>query len=179
MRMLPLAGILVGVVLLSGCVPGDPVVTPQPEPSSTPLFASEEEALAAATEAYAAYLAMSDTITSEGGANPERIKPFVSEEQYEYDVEVFEAYGDRGLHSEGQSAFDSARIQSFDSDLGEVTIYLCSVFSSTRVLNSLGEVVTPTDLPERSPTEVALVLNAEGVLVVERGEPWPGEDFCV
>ena len=177
--MLPLAGVLVGVVLLSGCVPGDPLVTPQPEPSSTPVFASEEEALAAATEAYAAYLAMSDTITSEGGARPERIKPFVSEEQYDYDLEVFETYGDRGLHSEGQSAFDSARIQSYDEVTGEVSIYVCSVYSGIRVYDSLGNVVTPLDIPEKAPTEMALVPNAARTLILDWSEPWTGEDFCI
>src|SRR5690606_24012229 len=61
-------------VLLSGCVQQGPEVTPPPEPSTTPIFASDEEALAAATEAYEAYLAMSDLIAQEGGVNPERIE---------------------------------------------------------------------------------------------------------
>ena len=53
---LALAAVTVTVaVLLSGCVPQGPEVTPPPESSTAPIFASDEEALAAATEAYEAY----------------------------------------------------------------------------------------------------------------------------
>ena len=43
------------VLLLTGCSLASPEVAPTPTPSATPVFASEEEALAAAEEAYAAY----------------------------------------------------------------------------------------------------------------------------
>ncbi|MCU1637074.1 MAG: hypothetical protein JWQ68_2313, partial [Cryobacterium sp.] len=42
--------------------------------SEPPVFATDEDALAAATEAYAAYLSMSDRILMDGGAQPERIR---------------------------------------------------------------------------------------------------------
>jgi len=176
--MLPLAGVLVGVVLLSGCVPGDPVVTPQPEPSSTPLFASEEEALAAATEAYAAYLAMSDTITSEGGARPERIKPFVSEEQYERELIGFEAYGDQGNHSEGSSQVDSPKLQAYDAATSRVSIYICLDLSGTRVVGPTGETVSPPEASGRLPIEASFVNGSEATIVVDGSEPWSGSDFC-
>ena len=52
-----IAAVALAVLLLSGCVPQQSTDTPTPEPSSTPVFATEEEALAAATAAYAAYQA--------------------------------------------------------------------------------------------------------------------------
>ena len=60
-------------LVLAGCAPDVPAIQVPPTPTVTPLFASDEEALAAAEEAYAAYLAMSDEITSDGGERPERI----------------------------------------------------------------------------------------------------------
>ena len=71
MRILPSIALAALVVsLFSGCIPTEPLAdTPAPQPTSTPVFASEEEALAAAVEAYAGYLEMSDLIASEGGAN--------------------------------------------------------------------------------------------------------------
>lgn len=60
------------ILLLVGCMPAQPVVTPVPVPSHIPLFASDADALFAATAAYAAYLAMSAQITRGGGANTER-----------------------------------------------------------------------------------------------------------
>ena len=61
-------------LMLGGCVPSAPAASPTPEPSSTPVFASEEEALAAAEEAYAAYLAVIDEIHADGGAGVERLE---------------------------------------------------------------------------------------------------------
>ncbi|MDQ1582169.1 MAG: hypothetical protein QOF36_223, partial [Microbacteriaceae bacterium] len=61
-----LAGAGLIVITLAGCATS---ASPMPTPSAvhSPLFASDEEALKAATDAYAAYLAMSDTIAQEGG----------------------------------------------------------------------------------------------------------------
>ncbi len=81
MRSVVGALVLVGMLALTGCVDGDRLPTLPPTPTSTPIFASEEEALAAAEEAYAAYLEMSNLISSEGGVEPERIAPFVTADQ--------------------------------------------------------------------------------------------------
>ncbi len=62
-----IALVALAVLLLSGCLPPQTTVTPTPEATAAPVFASDEEALAAATAAYAAYLAMSDQIFAEGG----------------------------------------------------------------------------------------------------------------
>ena len=67
-RLLPLA--VLGAALLAGCLPTDPPVTPPPTSDLEPVFASDEEALAAAEEAYGAYLAAADEILSSGGADP-------------------------------------------------------------------------------------------------------------
>ena len=77
---------LAAVLLLSGCVPTSPTVTPGPLPSSTPIFATEDDALAAATAAYAAYVKISDQIFMEGGANPDRLKSVATGEQLKADV---------------------------------------------------------------------------------------------
>ena len=66
------AGVAIGALLLSGCLPQQPTATPPPEATAAPIFASDEEALAAATAAYAAYLAMSDQILKDGGKDPDR-----------------------------------------------------------------------------------------------------------
>jgi hypothetical protein len=48
---LPLPLLLITLVL-AGCTQPDPMPTPPPTPSASPVFASDEEALAAAEEAY-------------------------------------------------------------------------------------------------------------------------------
>jgi hypothetical protein len=61
-----------------------PASIPPPPPPATeaPLFATDEEALEAATAAYAEFLAVSGQILREGGSDPERLKPLVSDEVY-------------------------------------------------------------------------------------------------
>lgn len=176
--MLSLAGVVAIVALLAGCTPTDPVVTPRPEPSATPLFASEDEALAAATEAYAAYLAMSDQITSEGGANPERIKPFVSDELLENEIEGYSIYSERHLKTVGRTLFDGVRFQQFDSE-GRVIIYLCSDAAGIRLIDESGTDVTPASRLDRQGFEVEFEgSGGESALVVARSEPWPGSGLC-
>ena len=60
---------------LAACSTGGTPLPPAPSPSVTPVFASDEEALAAAKDAYTAYLKVSDQILVDGGANPDRIAP--------------------------------------------------------------------------------------------------------
>ena len=83
---------IAGMLLLAGCGGGDPIPTLPPTPSATPIFASEEEALAAAEDAYAAYRGMSDQISAEGGANPERIAPFVTESRLADELRGFATF---------------------------------------------------------------------------------------
>ncbi|MCU1545755.1 MAG: hypothetical protein JWP30_855, partial [Homoserinimonas sp.] len=43
------------VLTLGGCLAPSPKIDSPPQPTSDPVFANDEEALAAATDAYAAY----------------------------------------------------------------------------------------------------------------------------
>ena len=67
----PIAVLAAAFVLaaLSGCVQTTEKPTPTPTAAATPAFASDEEALAAAEKAYAAYLAVLDDVTADGGRN--------------------------------------------------------------------------------------------------------------
>ena len=182
-RMLRSAAALVAVVLLAGCVPGDPVVTPEPAQEVTPVFASDEEALAAATEAYARYLEVSDQIAADGGADPERMIPLVTEDQYQRELEGFTNLVDSNLRIVGSSAYDSTAIQSWsmvDANSAQVVIYACSDASSTRVLDDTGTDVTPVDRRVRAPFELEFVSSSEDAfsLVLARSDLWSGTDFC-
>ena len=181
-RMLRTAAALVTVLLLAGCVPREPVITPEPDPASTPVFASDDEALAAATEAYARYLEVSDQITADGGNNPERIAKFVTTEQLAKELTGFRLFSDRKLHTIGSSTFDTESLQRSDSSegLAEVTIYACKDAMAVYILNEAGTDITPPDRNARAPFELSFSnqLNGNSVLVLSRSEQWHGADFC-
>jgi hypothetical protein len=178
MRTLVGAVTVAGVLLLAGCGGGDPIPTLPPTPTATPLFASEEEALAAAEEAYAAYSAMSDKISSEGGVDPERIRPFVTEERFQDELRGFETLRESNLRTEGTATLEVLQIQRYDEASGdaEVVFYACWDASASRVLNAVGEDVTPPDREDRLVLEV-FVRTIDGALplVVESDEAWLGE----
>ena len=187
MRILPrAAGLLLTVVaalLLSGCIPPGSTVTPEPMPSSTPVFASEEEALSAAEAAYREYLAVSDAITADAGANPERIQALIAPDQLEEQLAVFEPYSERNLRTEGSTTFDSAELQQYvEGQDGEAAVdfYVCLDVSGVRVFDATGADVTPSQRPSRLPLEIGYVVSAGASprIVLVRSESWTGDDFC-
>ncbi|WP_022886251.1 hypothetical protein [Glaciibacter superstes] len=164
---------------LSGCTP---TPAPTPIPTSTtdaPVFESDEEALAAATEAYAAYQAMSNTIAQEGGRAPERISEFSTGAVLKSEVESFSKMEENGFHGTGDLSFDSFSIQSADLVDGIIQAYLCLDVSGTDVVDSTGASVVPVDRPLRLPLQVGLVNSDDAKqLLIEESESWSGENFC-
>lgn len=168
--------VLLGILLLSGCGPSDPLPTLPPTPSSTPVFASEEEALAAAEEAYEAYLEVSSEIGESGGLNPERIAPFVTANRLEIELRGAETLQNSGLRLVGSSVFETIDLQMVGTVAGEteVVFYACWDGSQSRVIDSSGADVTPSDRIDRLVLEIRTVtVNGELPLVLDSDEQWP------
>lgn len=183
--MLRPAALLAAILLLSGCVPGQPVVTPAPEPSSTPIFATDEDALAAATAAFAKYLKVSDDILADGGVEPERVLDVATSEWANVQYAGYEQARASGLRSIGSTSFDSVRLQQYDHSAADgaelVRIYVCVDVSKLDVVNSDGKSVVTNARPARTPFEVTFdATNAldRQVLKVASEDQWGGEDFC-
>lgn len=172
--MLVGAVVAAGMLLLSGCGGGDPLPTLPPTPSATPIFASEEEALAAAEEAYAAYLEMSNLISSEGGVDPERIAPFVTEDRLPTELAGFERLQNSGFRTVGTSNFAFTELQRLDQGQGEVevAVYACWNGAGVRVLNEEGVDITPADRVSELLLEVVLVGDSAETLVLASDEVW-------
>jgi hypothetical protein len=147
MRIIALAAV---VLLLTGCVQADPAAKPSPTPSSTPLFATEADALKAATDAYAAFSKISDDVFHDGGANSERMKQVASGEQLNQEIEGYESIRSKGQHSTGYSSFDRVVLEQYSSNLlgqNVVTVYLCEDITSVDVLDANGVSVVSSDRP--------------------------------
>lgn len=179
---LPLVALAItAVVLLSGCVPQEPEILPPPEPTSEPVFASDEEALAAATKAYEAYLAMSDLIAQEGGKDPERMAPFVTDDWLAAEVDASQSIQEKGRHLEGRTQFDTMTLQQVDQlQNGSVTVvvYVCVDLTDAYLLERDGSKVAETTGERRWPFEVNLVGDADHSLVVGGHEEWTSSEFC-
>lgn len=164
------------LLLLAGCT-GQTVVAPSSSPSaSAPVFASDEEALEAAVAAYEQYLAVSDQIAADGGANPERLKDLVTPEWYEKEVEVFEKIASAGMSQVGATTVGTVELQraGLSSEMVEIVVYACTDFSATSWVNSEGHDVTPTARQLRSTFQLTFVGNGSRDLKLDGSEPWSG-----
>ncbi|MCB1282027.1 MAG: hypothetical protein KDB18_10950 [Salinibacterium sp.] len=170
------AGLAV-VLLLAGCMPPDPIITPEPGPGATPVFASDEEALAAATDAYAKYRSVLDEIFTKGGNDLSKLATVATGDQLQVEMSSFAEIKNRGLHSTGGTTFTTQGLQQYDPGSPDghsiVVAYICEDVSSVDVLNSSGESVVSPDRPDTSLYEVAFDLDSGGQqLLVSHKERW-------
>ncbi|GAB3610517.1 hypothetical protein GCM10027414_26430 [Humibacter ginsengiterrae] len=177
-RRMPAAAIAALLAMpLAACSPTQPTPSPTPTAPHTPLFASDAEALKAATDAYAAYQHVSNTIANDGGKDPDRIRSYVTADQLPRELKGFEAFSANHRRTTGSGTFDSARLGSYDRSRGAIELFLCQDTTGTRVLDQNGQDVTPADRPARLPMDVFLQAQGQKLLVA-RSEVWSGKDFC-
>jgi hypothetical protein len=167
--------------MLTGCV-GEPSHAPPTSaatPSATPLFASDAEALAAATAAYAAYLKVSDEIFGEGGVDAARLGGVSTGDQLAANLEGFAKAKSLHERSSGITTFDTVTLQGTSpesvGDRSLVVLYLCEDVSRVDVLNEQGTSVVSPDRPDRAGYQVEFesISPASNHLVVASKEPWP------
>ncbi|WP_166872379.1 hypothetical protein [Salinibacterium sp. ZJ450] len=181
-RLVSVSGAAVALALaftVSACAADSPTVLPTEEPA-TPIFVSDEEALAAAEAAYAEYLTIADQVIADGGADSQRLGDVVTGAELERQAKEFELFADSSLRGEGSTVFSQARLQSVEHTgptTIEVTIYLCQDISDTRILSAEGEDRTPSERAVVLPMSVALA-GTKDELKLTRSEVWP-TDFCL
>ena len=176
MRVKPFLLVPLVAVALAACSTQAPVTLVTTEATSEkPLFATDEEALAAAQTAYANYLEVSDQIARDGGANPERLKGLVADGLYNEQLSGYKDVQSKGLRASGSSLFDHLSIQQ-NSD-GLIQTYVCLRLSSIKVLDGAGADVTPSGRNDNLPLNLGWTTKA-GALVLETSEVWTGQNFC-
>jgi hypothetical protein len=165
---------------LAACTPEDPVEPTDAPPSSTPVFASEEEALAAAEELYGKYLAASDAFGVSGWTDISLIEPYVRGDALTEERESAEEFAAKGYRQTGQTVFDTLTLQQVeDGGVGvvEMTIYVCIDVSGADIVDASGQSIAAPDRPLRLPLEVGID-DLDGSFKVNRSDAWSGQNFC-
>ncbi|TFB97457.1 hypothetical protein E3O42_16040 [Cryobacterium adonitolivorans] len=173
-------GLLLGAV---GCTAAPKPAPPSATPTIAPIFVSDEEALAAATEAYANYLSTYDAIWTEGGPSVDDYLALSTGPAHEGEVAAMTAWQSKGWKAIGQSTFDSVQLQSvWESDSGRwhIRTYLCADASGGDVIDASGQSVAKSDRPLRLPLEVEFVTAsaASSDLKISESKVWSGSNFC-
>ncbi len=174
------ATMLAASVLLAGCVPAAPRSSEAPQPSARPMFASDEEALAAATKAYAAYVEVSDQIFMDGGADANRLNQVSVGRQLEANLVGFREASQKGFLSTGGTHFDNVSLQFYrpNSPGGEgvIALYLCEDLTRVDVFDAEGVSVVSDNRPDRAgyqaTFDIALSIPNQRLLLASR-DPWP------
>jgi hypothetical protein len=176
------AVVLVAALSATACTP-PPEPPRTPAPSSTPLFASDEEALAAAEAAYAAYATVIDNVLQNGGRDTTPIRQVAEGAALRdavADAGEFEANGYRTV---GTTRIIAVRLQSNDTLAGPhdvaVRAYVCEDVSKVDLLDSSGKSLVSSERPNVTPFQAAFAPAKEssGLVVVER-EIWGDSNVC-
>ncbi len=164
-------------LLLTGCAQPSPVVTPHTTSTVKPLFASDADALAAATKAYAAYLKIADQIFMDGGVNADRLTTVETGEQLKADLRGFASVEKDGIHSSGGTTFDQVKLQQNDADA--VVVYVCEDVSGVDVIDHEGKSLVRNDRPNRVLYEATFdgSAGANTGLLLSLKRPW-GDKSC-
>lgn len=167
------AALLLTALVLTGCTTPTPMPTAPPEPSIAPVFASDEEALAAAEEAYGRYVAAAQSVIHRGGQNPEAVEPYLSAELYERDRQSFEKFRENSWVGVGDASF-TMLLQQYDDH--SVHTYVCDDFSKTDVHDTTGVSVVSPDRRTRFAYEVEFAV-ADQMRIVNK-DLWDGSGVC-
>ncbi|WP_349898622.1 hypothetical protein [Parafrigoribacterium soli] len=176
----PAGAVVLSVFLLTGCVQPTPAKTPKAQATVKPLFASDADALAAATKAYAAYLKMSDQVSQEGGLNPARLSPLVTTNWLKQEVASANSFADSGLRQSGATHFDSARLQHYDraSPSQTIDVYLCLDVSEVHILDAEDTDTTKPSAQTKYSFVASFVTDGHQSLLLDDNSPWTGASFC-
>jgi hypothetical protein len=177
--------LLVLPIMLTGCAQPEPDTTdaaPTAIPA-TPAFASEEEALAAAEQAYDAYLLASDSAADQDNDSQAYFLSLSTGSVHKEDAISIELFETQQWQQTGTVTFDSMRLQSSaqtNLDAWEIRVYACLDVSQTDVLDSQGLSTIPSDRPLRMPLEISFVTlpNNPDTLLISESTVWSGTNFC-
>ncbi|BAU32035.1 hypothetical protein [Microcella alkaliphila] len=177
------AGLLIFalVATLAGCSDTTRIPDPTPEATADPLFASDEEALAAAVEVYERYLAATDEAFESGGSVDDLTE--VAEGEALEDLALdFEELEEGGLATSGYRTVTATQFQSrFRSEdpEGEVVIfYACEDVSDTDLVDQSGNSLVTPDRNPLTPFEIEVQFRDDSRQLVTSRDFWAEGGIC-
>lgn len=157
-RLAPVAvAMAVLAAVLTGC-------TPEPEETDpTPVFSSEAEAFAAAEETYRAYVdAVNDRRADPRSTDPQS---FLIGNALEVDIDTQQQLDQAGLAIVGTTVVVSTIGLEASNDLSDVVLAVCMDSTATRVIDSAGSDVTPTERSTMTGLRVTMELFGSDLMI--------------
>lgn len=170
------------VAPLVACTESARIPPAEPPSAIEPLFASDAEALAAATEAYEQYLAVSNAASATPSEVPTTLKTLVSDDYFAELQDSLESLADKGLRTQGQSQVAGVALQQYVEfhSTALIVLYVCLDVSQVEVLDAQGQLVTPADRDSLVDLEVDVVALKQGAdaILITGSEVWSEGSVC-
>jgi len=164
-------GLAAAAVMLCGCL----APAPEPTPTPTAVFASEDEAFAAAEETYRAYIDAENARWADPNSEPAP-ESFLISEALEEQIDVNRQFSEVGLRVVGENHVERIDRVRADPASGETVLEICIDATASRVVDETDQDVTPAD---RSPRVLvrAQFVHVSDELLIERSVT-AREDGC-
>jgi hypothetical protein len=182
-----MSAVVCAAILLFSCAGCAEEPTPQPTTNSptaaAPVFASDEEALAAAAEAYANYLRTYDESWADGDGSMEDFLGLSVGNAHQNDRKSHEEWTSKNWRPTGATKFDSMTLQAVsqaESGTWQIQTYVCLDASEGDVVDANGVSVAKPGRPLRLPLEVWFVTTSASPeeLKISESNVWSGQNFC-
>ena len=179
LRSLALPTTLALLLALAGCSNTAEIPRADPSPSASPLFASEDEALEAATAVYEEYLAVLDSALADPTFDYSALESLAEDKAREVAIADIESFRQDGLRITGPRALVSTELQliSTTSTGSDVAMYACEDVSGVNLVNAAGESLSSEGRPDRSLFEVVVSITPADLVVTSR-ILWDGQSAC-
>ena len=168
------------VLLLVGCVQNEPTVTARP-PAADPVFASDEDALAAAVEAYAAYQMSLDMALAR--KEHRALDEIAVGDALSEAIELVDSYHDKNWTQSGNALVANERLVFADlhpkNGQAQIQMYVCLDVSSIDVVDAAGISVVDPDRPlTNAETVLAIWMEHDNRVFVAKREVRSGGHDC-
>jgi len=181
MRLPNLVRASVGVLLLagmSGCTTTDSVAPPEPTSTFVAPYATDEEALAAAEEAYAEYVNVVLASYREGVIDSSTLSDVASGDHLAELLDEFDERVADGRYIVGNESFDQVVLQRYSRDGSPseiIAVYLCDDLSDLAIYRD-GEKIGPNEPLTTMTMQVVFDLSIDrDALLVSARDIWDSE----
>ncbi|QYH35871.1 hypothetical protein [Salinibacterium sp. M195] len=161
---------------LSGCVPSAATTPPEPTSTFVAPYATDEEALAAAEEAYGEYTRVMGRILEDGGQNSSRLEAVAVGTFLDATVDGLQKFAEKGGRATGDvrnTEFELQRYSPSGSSAEVITVYMCSDVSDLKLQDANGNSLVADDRQDRSVLQVTFDFSVEQqVLLVSDVDVW-------
>lgn len=170
---------MLALLVLAGATLSACSSTPEPSPTPTAAFASEEEAFAAAEETYRAYTDVLSQVDIAEHASLEEVYSWLVEGAAAASRETFSELSAENFTVAGETTFSNFEGTEVNLKSGQVDAEVCLDVSDVDVLDPGGQSIVAENRPDHQPTHATFVIASTPTGLAISSIQQSDTDICV